>query len=215
MTHFKKIFVLAVVAVIAVASIGYGYAVNYKGAVNSEDNYNVVGVYALHIHEAGSEVLTPLQLDQLSFSEGVSSSGHKCVNIDDSAVSTPQYTLITDETDAAFGAHIRMWMFFENPMIWAFVDHIDLTIWEGEGVPKSYRCGIDNTPTTATSGVCTGLIELTPGVLQHEFIITLTMKATVEIDYLDFGQMVLDPNLMATFVYDDVDPIGPGGDHEH
>ena len=199
----KKVVIISLIVVVAAASIGLGYAAEFKGNVNSENNFNEVGVYALHIYNGNSEVLAPLELDRPDFKEGVSQNGHKCVIIEDNVKSTIQYTLLTDETDAGLGAHIRMWIFFDNAMMWAFVDNIKLTVWEGEGEKTSYTCGRSGT----TSGVCTDVIALTPGVLEHEFIITVTYKQVVDIDYINLEDAIKAAKIRAVFVYDDVDPI--------
>lgn len=207
----RKFLIVALIVVLAAVSIGLGYAAEYKGSVNSENNFNEVGVYALHIYDGDSEVLAPLQLDRPDFKEGVSQNGHKCVIIEDNVISTIQYTLLTDETDAGKGAHIRMWMFFDNAMMWAFIDKIELTVWEGEGDRITYTCG----KSGSTSGVCTNVIELTPGVLEHEFIITVTYKQVVEIDYYNLEDAIKESKIRAVFVYDDVDPILGDNDEPH
>jgi len=191
------------VIVLAVASIGLGYAATYKGEVKSQDNFNEVGVYALHIYEGASEVLAPLQLDQPQFSAGVSQTGHKCVIIEDNVVNSPEYTLVTDGTDGSKGAHIRMWIFFDNAVMWALVDKIELTVWDDGLERTSFVCWVSG----STSGLCTGVIELTPFVLTHEFIITVTYKSSVDMDYVELNDAIRDAKTTAVFVYDDVDPI--------
>jgi hypothetical protein len=143
---------------------------------------------------------------------------HKTVGVSVSSVSITDYKLHTDETDAANGGHIRMWVIFDNPIIWLFVDHIDLTIQTQHGKEdptnidgyETFRCGKDQSVT----GLYTDVIALRVGETEHPFTIDVYFNTETKVDYVDISE--IEPGKpMFIFGYDDQDPVLPSNSNSN
>ena len=204
--------IMVIAMVIASAVIGIGYATSYSGTMTSTDNTNEVTLYGLDIYQGdtynNATMLTQslyLTDPQFLFDDtGV----HKTVTPVNSVTVMSGYKLHTDN-DYELGAHIRMWLFLDNPLRWIFVDHIDLSIVTASGSIETFTCGIAQDGSSVTSGVCTELITLPVHKTEHLFEIVVYYKTNVQVDYLD--ESVFDTaGAKIVFAYDDTDPVLEG-----
>ncbi len=208
----RVIVLLATAAIVAIALIGIGYATTHTGSMTSTDNSTFVTQYALDIYSGDSyseaTMLTQslyLPDPQFSYVQGV----HTVVSPEHPVTSISGYKIHSDN-DYELGAHIRMWVLFDNVALWIFVDHIDLTIVTRDGFEESFTCGIvDNGSGIAVSGVCTDVVALPVHKTEHPFEITVYFKEEVPVDFIDAADLNISKPVVV-FVYDDIDPVGSG-----
>lgn len=208
------ILAIAVAAIAALAAVGIGYAISFSGSMTSTDNTNEVTLYGIDIYQGDSytnatRLSQSLYLTDPQFmfdDTGV----HKTVTPTNQLTVLSGYKLHTDN-DYLLGAHIRMWVYLDNPLRWIFVDHIELSIVTDTNNIETFTCGITEDGGTINSGVHTDLIALPVHKTEHLFEVAIYYKDCVEVDYLDELDLSMT-GARIVFAYDDVDPISPGGD---
>ena len=208
------ILVVVMAAVLATAAVGVGYAISsYSGTMTSTDNTNEVTLYGIDIYQGDSYTNATMLTQSLYLTDPMfvfdDTGVHKTVSPANRVTTMSGYKLHTDN-DYLLGAHIRMWVFLDNPLRWILVDHIELSIVTDSNSIETFVCGISEDGSVTTSGVHTDVIALPVHKTEHPFEIAVYYKESVEVDYLDESDLGMT-GAMVVFAYDDVDPISPGG----
>ena len=216
----RRTSIMAAVAMAAIflvsAALGIGYAVSYSGSMTSTDNTNEVTLYGIDIYQGDSYTNATMLTQSLFLSNPYfrfdDSGVHNTVTPTETVTIMSGYKLHTDN-DYDLGAHIRMWIKMNNPLIWIFIDRIELSIVTINGNVETFVCGISDDGTSVNSGVCTDLISLPIHKTEHPFEIAIYYKDSVQVDYIDQSELAL-MGAVAVFAYDDTDPILLGGDDD-
>ena len=205
-----KIVTVLMLTVVAIVSIGSGYALTYTGTTTSTDNVNPVTLYTLNICEGQvppGEGESPVIMEHMYLSNPnyiVDESGvHKVVIPTTTSAVMSDYTLLTDN-DYDLGAHIRMWVIITNPLQWLFIDSITVTLDTIHGT-ETFTCGVSDGRTS----MCTDVMALVPHETWHPFTLTVTYKESVTIDYEDREELFNSEMPYIVFAYDDIDPLQP------
>ena len=186
----KTLGVIAIVAVMAVASVGIAFA--YTSITNSYDNSAEADSYTIATDSRGDTQITIPAVRYLKAGTGVYLPEFEGQTIEGNLdVKSPSGT-----------SKMRMWVTMKDPMSWTVIQRITLTVDYGTESEEVRTC-FDWNDTIPQTGAATSEIDLTEG--QHTFRIAVTYRGSVTIDPNSYSQ-----TLLSSVVFnqgDDSDPL--------